>query len=344
LRCRWGSGLLARIAVLVATGLLRTDAQTLNEVCAHQEYDEVGSQQELPDGVTQFRDIRENQTHRWYFRLGPPYNVSVMDLPDAHRKLLINLEPCRGMVYLFVRKTRPCYPDPYSCVERRKSSDCTWTHFMSQIDGSVDGTATFFELPLTSTRYFISVYARTNAQYTLTALTDMGAFPRPGGFGRISAVQLRELQVQLSWDVASYFPAGITDTKQYSVYSSLLLENDNRTNMAVFMRPDKIMNTVCGLENNTDRQELTVTRAQCGATKCNATLDGIIMDKRYVFNVVVESERGYRMAYSGLIMRTDWEVVRQAASDKTLQVVGAVSGSVLGMVVILYFLMLKMYG
>lgn len=50
------------------------------------------------------------------------------------------------------------------------------------------------------------------------------------------------------------------------------------------------------------------------------------------------------MAYAGLIMRTDWEVIRQAANDRTLRVVGAVSGSVLGMVIIIYFLMLKLYG
>lgn len=59
---------------------------------------------------------------------------------------------------------------------------------------------------------------------------------------------------------------------------------------------------------------------------------------------MAESSRGHRIAYAGLIMRTDWEVITQAASDKTMQVVGAVSGSVLGMVVIIYFLMLKLYG
>jgi hypothetical protein len=215
---------------------------------------------------------------------------------------------------------------------------------MSEIDGSRDGTPTFFEVPLSSTKYFISVYARTNAAFTLTLLADIGAFPRPGGNGKIIARQLRELQVQISWNEASYEPVGISRTKQYWVYSSLLLENDNRTNMAVFLRPDKIMNTVCGLQNNTDRQYDTIPASLCSNGICNATIDGVITDKRYVFNVVVESERGFRMSYAGLIMRTDWEVIRQATSDKTLKVIGAVAGSVLGMVVIIYFLMLKLYG
>eukprot|EP00415_Alexandrium_ostenfeldii_P003509 UN3509 len=124
----------------------------------------------------------------------------------------------------------------------------------------------------------------------------------------------------------------------------MLLETDKRTNTAVFMRPDKIMNTVCGLQNNTDRHHSTVVQADCINGKCKAAIDPVIVDKRYVFNVVAESNRGYRMAYAGLIMRTDWETIRQAASDKTLQVIGAVSGSVLGMVVIIFFVLLKLYG
>lgn len=284
------------------------------------------------------------KTHLWHFSLGPPWNVTIWDQSNQYRKFILNLEPCRGVVYMFVRKTRPCYPDPYSCVESRHAPDCQWTHFMSEIDGSKDGTPTYFEAELSSTNYFIAVYARTNAQYTLTALTDIGQYPRPGKFGKLTARQVRELQVQVSWDVATYNPGGISATRHYSVYSAILLENDERSNLAVFMRPDKIMNTVCGIDNNTDRPELTVTRAECSETVCNATIDGIITEKRYVFNVIAESESGYKSAYSGLIMRTEWEVVRQAASDKTLKVVGAVSGSVLGMVVIIYFLMLKMYG
>jgi hypothetical protein len=323
-------------------------------VCDHQDLDNVGTPingqaipgavEQLVDGVPVYKDIRHNQTHLYNFFLGPHFNVSIWDQPNPARKFIINLEPCRGVVYLLVRKTRPCFPNPYRCVVTRRFSDCEWTHFGSDISGARDGTPTFFEVDLTSTKYFISVYAQTTAQYTLTVLTDIGAYPRPGALGRITARQVRELQVQLTWDIATYFPVDVTDTANYEVYSSILLENDNRTNMAVFMRPDKIMNTVCGLENNTDRPELTVTRAQCGETQCNATLVGIITDKRYVFNIVVNSRRGYKHAYAGLIMRTEWEVVRQAATDKTLKVVGAVSGSVLGMVVIVYFLMLKMYG
>jgi hypothetical protein len=215
---------------------------------------------------------------------------------------------------------------------------------MSDIDGSRDGTPTFFEVPLSSTKYFLSVYAPQRSAYTLTILADIGAFPRPGNNGKLTARQMKELQVQISWNTAHFFPTGISDVKQYWVYSSMLLETDNRSNLAVFMRPSKIMNTVCGLTNNTDRQYDTVPAALCANGICNATIDGVVAQKKYVFNVVVESSRGFRFAYAGIIMRTDWQVIRQAASDTTLKVVGAVSGCVLGMVIIIYFLMLKLYG
>jgi len=335
-------------AVLWAFASIRVEA-----VCDHHDYDNVAPDVVIRDGDTIYRDIRTNQTHRYEYS---NYNVTTMNQPDQYRKLIINLEPCRGIVYLFVRKTRMCWPNPYSCIalpdptdptkqSYRRPSECTWTHFMSEIDGSRDGTPTFFEVPLTSTQYFISVFATENSAYTLTLLADIGAFPRPGENGRISARQLRELQVQLSWEDAFYVPTGITRTKQYWVFSAMLLDhNDNRTNMAVFLRPNKIMNTVCGLKNNTDQQYDIVPAAMCNNGICNATIDGVITKKKYVFNIYVESDRGFKMAYAGLIMKTEWEVVRQATTDKTLKVVGAVSGSVLGMVVVIYFMMLKLYG
>jgi hypothetical protein len=68
--------------------------------------------------------------------------------------------------------------------------DCQWTHFMSVIDGTRDGAPTFFELPLTSTKYYISVFAKEKSTYTLTFLADIGAWPRPGRKGELSAIQL----------------------------------------------------------------------------------------------------------------------------------------------------------
>lgn len=215
---------------------------------------------------------------------------------------------------------------------------------MSEIEGDRDGAPTFFEVPLSSTKWFLSVFATVNSAYTLTALADIGAFPRPKNFGLITARQLKELQVQLQWEEADYLPAGITSTKWYYIYSTLLLDVDNRTNPSVFLRPTKILNTACGLKNNTDRHYEKLPQAICKSGKCNATIDGVITNKRYAFNIVVESQRGQLMAYSGLIMSTDWKNVKQIASDKTLKVVGVVAGSVLGAVMLVYFIMLGFYG
>lgn len=318
-------------------------AETIEEVCEHEYYPEVDQSTEIPDGHTIFREILSNQTHRYFYR---NFDVATINLPDERRKLIINLEPCRGVVYLMVRKTRHCYPDPYSCMLTlpRDASDCEWTHFMSEIDGSRDGAPTFFEVPLSSTKYYISVYATTTASYTLSVISNVGVFPRPGGYGRISARQLHEYQVEVSWTAASFQPNDVSSTKQYWIYSALLLSTDNRLNMNVFLRPDKVMNTVCGLQNNTDQPYDLMQASECKSDVCSATIDGILTDKRYVFNVVAESQAGYYMAYSGVIMNSNWTVIRQFTSDQALAVIGAVAGSVLGLVFIMYVLMLKVYG
>ena len=337
------------LQLLAAALLASAPPRQAETVCAHEEDPAVRMSKEIRDGETIYRDLRFNQTDRYFYS---NFNYSHWNQPDKFRKLIINLEPCQGIIYLFVRKTRRCWPNPYSCIdltpgkEKRNPSECEWTHFMSEIDGSRDGAPTFFEIPLTSTKYYISVFAAMNSAYTLTVLDDIGAFPRPGGVnkGEIVARQLQELQVQLSWDTATFAPSGTSTIKQYWIYSAMLLKDDNRTNTAIFLRPTKVMNTVCGLKNNTDKEYDRLPASMCRNGKCNHTIEGLISEKRYIFNVVAESDAGFFMAYAGLIMRTDWQIVTQAASDKTLKVVGAVSGSVLGMVIIGYLWMIKLYG
>merc|ERR1719456_356035 len=206
------------LLIAVAFSCLLADMASGQDVCQHEMYENVRNSTEIRDGQTIYKELRANQTDRFYYS---NYNVTTMNQKDDYRKLIINLEPCRGVVYLFVRKTRRCWPDPYSCIdltpdrESRRPTECTWTHFMSEIDGSRDGAPTFFEIPLTSTKYFISVFAAENSAYTLTVLSDIGAFPRPGGAnkGEITARQLQELQVQISWDEAIFAPSGVSDVK-----------------------------------------------------------------------------------------------------------------------------------
>ncbi|CAE7210854.1 unnamed protein product [Symbiodinium natans] len=178
--------------LLLALTSLSAAQDALGSVCAHEFYDNVDrTGRQIREGETIYRDIRYNMTHRYIYQ---NQDVVTMNQPDQYRKVIINLEPCRGVVYLFVRKTRRCWPNPYSCIdlrpgfERREASNCEWTHFMSEIDGSRDGAPTYFEVPLSSTKFFISVYSPTEySAYTLTILADIGRWPRPGAFGRLTA-------------------------------------------------------------------------------------------------------------------------------------------------------------
>lgn len=325
---------------LVFFGTVR-GSNNLVDPCFHEKEPNVGTPKEMCDGCSVYSELLKNQTHLYSYE---NYDVGRMNQPDMYRNLIINLEPCKGVVYLFIRKTRRCFPNPYSCIDlnpingKPRPSDpksCDWTHFMSVIDGSRDGAPTFFELPLTSTKYYISVFAREKSTYTLTFLSDTGRWPRPGRGGEIAAIQKDELQVQVSWDEGSFRPMGVTDMAKYHIFSSMLLDDDNRTNAAVFLDKQKIMNTVCGLRNNTDRVNAWIPAERCFDGKCNATINGVIPGKRYIFNIVAESRAGFNMSYAGLILLTNWEVERKAVSDRTLRVVVAITSSVLGMIIII---------
>lgn len=347
------------LVTLVAAAMLleRGGAQVdeLASVCRHERYETVRAAEEIRDGrPTNDTDIRSNQTHRYFYE---NRDIPTLNLPSVNRKLIISLEVCRGIVYLFARKTRRCYPDPYSCIsltpgkEFRRPQDCKWTHFMSNIDGSRDGTPTFFEIPFTTTKYFFSVFSADNSQYTLTVLADTGAFPRPGKMGRVFGDQQGELKVSLGWHEANYNPTTTigsnlgTGTMMYIVYAAPLLDTDQRVSSTSFMRPQKIMNTYCGLERNTDEDVYQVDPTlNCQNGYCNVTVDWVMPERRYVFNVVAVSRRGFKSAYAGLIMRTQYDVVMQAASDNTLKAIGIVAGGSLGMVIVIYFMMLKLYG
>lgn len=315
----------------------------------------------IRSGESTTREIQANHTHRFDFH---NYNLTTMGLPDNERKVIISLEPCYGVVFLFVRKNIACHPNPYSCINLRTGYRDSWrcerTHFMSEINGSKDGAPTFFQVSLSASSYYISVFATQESRYALTVLDDVGAWPRRGNNGIIRGAVMGTGEVMLQWTIANYFPLGISETKRYYVYAIRLLEDDEvNQSSAVLLRPEKILNTVCGILNNTDHEDDIVDSDLCDTT-CNTSLLGLLSGSRYVFNVVVESHRGFKMAYAGVSMLTTWQSVDNAvdggvgggrrlmevASEtpmdpKDIQVVGAVMGSVLGMVGVAGMILLR---
>ena len=280
------------LLLTVALGQRSVDPtlQDTSLVCPHEYVDNVRPIVRLDEGQSLYTEILKNQTHRYLYET---YNVTVMNQSADYRKLIISLEPCKGVVYVLVRRTRPCWPNPYSCINlvtgERDPTKCEWTHFMSVIDGSRDGSPTFFEVPLTASRWFISVYAPETSSYSLTVLADTGALPRPGAQGMITGSQKGELKVQLDWKQAYFSPVGVSSVKRYWVYASMLLKEDNRTNTQVFLRSGKILNTVCGLHNNTDREYHIVDPSSCddsatgGTGTCSVNITGGVLNTFRVY-------------------------------------------------------------
>lgn len=324
----------------------------------------------LVDGRPEASDITLNMTKLYYYE---NLNVTTMNQPERYRKLIISLEPCEGVLYLFVRKTRRCWPNPHSCCQPLPGSfgsssappcnasthkvQCDWTHFHSVVDGTRDGAPSFFEVPHSSTKYFLSVFAPrevnldsgvSRPKFRLTVLADVGAFPRPGLQGRLRTVLSEEgdRTLEVSWDAATFIPMGISSLRNYHLYSSLLLASDQKQNDAVFMSPSKVMNSVCGLERNAVRYGTAISPGICREGICRAKIAGIVPKRRYMLNVVAESYRGFNVTYSGIVVSTDWSESRHALSswsEQTTSLVGAICGTVFGVLVIGYLWIVKLY-
>merc|ERR1719235_2492319 len=73
-----------------------------------------GNYTKLLEGEPILNHLSLNKSKLYWYQ---NFNVTTMNQPDRYRKLIISLEPCEGIVYLFVRKTRECWPDPRSCCE-----------------------------------------------------------------------------------------------------------------------------------------------------------------------------------------------------------------------------------
>jgi len=279
-----------------------------------------------------------------------------------------------GVVYLLVRKTRRCWPDTRSCCDPKPLAvkegvpiterasppcsptqftiDCPWTHFHSVLDGSKDGAPTFFEVPLGASKYYISIFAPRQenldhgvirARYRFLMLADIGAFPRPGLQGRLHARQTGETTLDLSWDQATFLPLGVSGLKSYVVYSSLLLAAEEKQSTSVMLSPSKIMNSVCGLEQNAVPYGLPLSDLNCVDGRCTNKITGIIPRRRYLFNIIATSYRNHSASYSGIIVDTDWDETTQLLTDRVTSLVAAICGTVFGIVIIGYLWIVKLY-
>jgi len=151
------------------------------------------------------------------------------------------------------------------------------------------------------------------------------------------------MSVELSWEEATFVPIGISGLRHYHVYSSLLLPGDRRTSGAVFVGLSKVMNSVCGLERNAVKYGRPLDNTACSGGQCKVVLSGIVPRRRYMFNIVSESYRGFMASYSGVVVTADWMETSKLVSDSVIGLIGAICGTVFGVVVIGYLWIVKLY-
>jgi len=174
-------------------------------------------------------------------------------------------------------------------------------------------------------------------------LADIGAYPRPGLQGKLTTRQVDEMSVTLLWEEATFVPAGVSTLKSYHIYSSLLTTGDAMVNSYVLLDPSKTMNTFCGLEKHAVRYGTPLSSENCRNGVCNATITGVVPRKRYMFNVVSESARGFHSSYSGTLVTTEWVEDGQVLSDRLTALIAATCGTIFGVVLIGYLWIVKLY-
>jgi hypothetical protein len=205
---------------------------------------------------------------------------------------------------------------------------------------------------MSSTKLFFSVFAPyepnanyglTQVRYRLMVLTDTGAYPRPGLKGHLEARSTGERSVELSWEQATFLPAGVSSLRTYRVYSSLLLASERMENAAVLLNPSKVMNSACGLDRNAVLYGEPLTSSSCTHGRCTAIISDVTPGKRYVFNVISESHRNLNSTYAGIVTSIDWSEQTELVSDNVTGLLGAILGTAFGVVVIGYLWIVKLY-
>lgn len=298
-------------------------ASDMSHACPHQYYSTAGTRSNISLNSYIERDIRENSTHYFYLENNSHLNSS--------KKILFRLEPCHGVMYLFIRKTRPCWPNPWTEE---------WTHFKSITDGTNDGGTTVFFLPSEVTRWFITVFAKSAGSYRLTTFqTDHLMFPVLEN-EVINAEQINRDTIQLRW-----YPArsDVTSEITYTVYASMYFETGELKNQNLLLSTSRIMNTACGLKRNTDHAYSLVTL--CGFQECTTNISSLSIGRKYVFNVVAtDSIYEMQTAYGGILVEAKWDDSIFNSMKGTLKIIGIVLGTTELSLAMAFFILYHKFG
>jgi hypothetical protein len=295
----------------------------MSHVCPHQYYPNAASWRNITIHSLTQRDIPENHTHNFLLETRGNLNSS--------RNLMFKLEPCHGVIFLYIRKLRPCWPNPWTDE---------WVHAKSVTDGSNDGGTTLLYLPSEVTRWFITVFGKSSGSYSLTAvLSDPFVFPVLRDES-IYAEQINSDTIELRWISAASEQAA---RFSYTVYASMYFETGENRNEKLLLSPARIMNTVCGLKRNTDHAYSVVT--SCDQNPCSTNVTSLSKGRKYVFNIVATDQvSGLKTAYGGILVESNWDDSIFGSIKQTLKIIGTILGTIELALSAAFFLLYHKFG
>jgi hypothetical protein len=252
-------------------------SEDLSASCPHQYFPQSSQVMTLGDneGVDRM-NIEKNSTKMFLYE-----NSNFMN-----SNILFKLELCSGgPLTLFIRRTRPCWPDPWNDK---------WYHFKGIAD--YISPSVIFDLPKESTKWYIAVYSPDQPSvFRLQVITDIEKYPRlPVDGGILNATQISGNLVNLK------FSKNLNKIDKIKIYSSLQFDS---------IRNPKVYNSVCGLETNTDQPYAVMSPSDICDTRgeCQYNITQLIPGKKYLFNVVSSNSEKFFNNYNYVKIRINEE-------------------------------------
>jgi hypothetical protein len=279
------------------------DWEDMHTSCPHQFGSNIRKYENITSTKKASYNIELNSTHLFYFE-----NYGYI---DSEEKIIFRLETCSGNATFFVRRTRPCWPDPFSGE---------WAQYRADSDDSVK----MLEVDAESTKWFISVFGVSYSQYSLLVVPEASTYPRQRQRS-ILAKQISRDSAQITW-IPSIAGSNRTITK-YAVFSSALLSRK------------RVFTTVCGLQLNPEEQLAVHTCEESDV--CIANVSSLTNGRTYFFNIIATGD--VEAAYSAVILNTYWDDTRISYLDDVFFVCVAVVASMVVVLVTTFFMLRRMY-
>lgn len=288
---------------------------------------ETGTPTELFTGKTAL-EMAANTTAQYHFSFDISNTTYLPVLYSNNKSLYVQVEPCVGNVFLYGRLTYRCYPD---------SSSGSYVDIQSVDNGSRSHAVSTFWVPLTTTRYFLTMSAASSvdAKANVYVTPNISEWILPGSDG-----ELKITTVERHDSILSFKKAQAAGPVKYSIYTSSephsfsrYAQLDAQSGNYSRVNDSFIMSSACGTRRSLTLNAAYTAALQCGATECSLYMSQLSVHSIHYLNVVVDPVGDWTYhssSYGGVYW---WQLYSQ--TNPTVLTDSQVGGVAFGVTVVL---------